>query len=180
LTKAAERQVRLAAVGAAIHDGHTRLDPADERHGPVDVLRVNRRRQAEGRVVGQRNRFLEILDPVETGDRTEQLAARDFIVRPDMLHDCRRDEVAVPIARARQPLAAGEHCRARLLRALHGREHVGHLLLVDDRSVVIGVAGPHPQLHGRIDEHRLEPVVHGIEHDDAASGRAPLAGVAER
>ena len=42
-----ERQMRLAAVGPAVHDGNARLNPIQEGHRAIDVLRMNRRRQSK-------------------------------------------------------------------------------------------------------------------------------------
>src|SRR6185503_15614183 len=180
LAQAAERHVRLAAVGPPVDNGDARLDAADERHRAMNVLRVNRRGEAERRVVRQRHRLVEALHPVEARNRPEQLAARDLVVRPDVFDDGRRDKVPRAVCGSREPLAAGEHRGARLLRPRDRREHAAHLLFVDDRPVVVRVAATDLQRSRRLDEHRLEPFVDRIEDDDAAARGAPLAGVAER
>ena len=77
--------------------------------------------------------LVEIPDAVQAGNRAEQLAARDLVVGPDVLDDRRRHEISVAVCRPGQPLAAGEHDRARILRSRDGGEHVAHLLFVDDR-----------------------------------------------
>src|SRR5262249_38183202 len=122
--------MRLAAVGAAVDDCHTGLDTSDERHRPVNILRVNRRSETERGIVRQRNRFLEIPYAVQTCDGAEQLASCDLVIRSDMLDDGRRDEISVAIGRSSQPHAAREYDRARLLRASDGGKHVAHLLFI--------------------------------------------------
>ena len=81
LLEAAERHVRLTAVGGSVHDDHARLDPLDER-------------RARGRCCGSRSRrsgrtacplppverVAKSADPVQAGDRPEQLLVRDVIV----------------------------------------------------------------------------------------------------
>ena len=63
-------------------------------------------------------------------------------LRPHVLDERRRDEVAVAVRGAGQPLAAGDHRRARRLRPRDRGEHVRHLIFVDDRPEVVGVRGP--------------------------------------
>src|SRR5258705_3142761 len=87
LAQPAERHMWLATVCASVHDGDAGLDAADERHRPVDVLGVNRRRQSERRVVRQRHGFLEILHPVQARDWSEEFASRDLVIRTDVLDD---------------------------------------------------------------------------------------------
>src|SRR5688500_1733483 len=153
LAQAAEWHVRLAAVGAAVHDGHAGLNPGEEGHRAVDVLRVDRRRQPERRVVGKRDRLVEAAHAIQTGDRAKQLAARNLVVRSDVLEDRRRHEVAVAIATPGQPVSSRQHRRAGTLRALHRRQHVRHLLVIDDRTVIVPVARPDLQTAGGLDEH---------------------------
>ena len=77
-------------------------------------------------------------------------------------------------------MSAGQHRGARGLRAVHRGEHVRHLLFVDDRTESSVSPVPDLQLSVGLHEHRLEPVVDGVEHESAAAGGASLAGVAER
>src|SRR5262249_53028705 len=95
LTQPSKWHVRLAAVSAAVDHGDAGLDASDKGHGTVDVLRVDRGSETEWRVVRQRDRLIKILHAVEARNRPEQLAARNLVVRADMLDDRRRDEIAV-------------------------------------------------------------------------------------
>ena len=92
----AERHVRLAAVGPAVHHGHAGLDAVSELRRPVDAGRVDACGQPVGRAVGQRERRLEIRGAIERRHRTEQLGARDRRIG-GCLEQRRRQVEAVPV-----------------------------------------------------------------------------------
>src|SRR5262249_21026182 len=79
--RAAERQVDLGADGRGgdVEDG--RVDVAHGRKGAVDILRVDRRREAVLHAVGDGDSFLHRLASHDADDRAEDLLPGNAHVR---------------------------------------------------------------------------------------------------
>src|SRR5688500_8586924 len=103
--------------------------------------RVDGRRKAERRVVGQRQRAVEVRHPVETGDWTKELGTGDRGAGRGTLQERRRDIVPTSVPGTGQPMPTSEHGGTFSPGFLYGRKHPVELFLVDDRPVVVVVAG---------------------------------------
>ena len=99
----AEAHVRLAAVRPGVDDDDARRDPLGEPHRAVDARRVDRRGEAVGRVVRERDRLVEARDAVERRDRSEELVAGERRVGRDTLDERRRHVEAVAHRRRAPP-----------------------------------------------------------------------------
>ena len=177
---AAERHVRLGAVGRAVDRRHAAAAIArDELLAAVDAGRPDRRGQPVGRVVGEpraprrspSTRCSVVIGPNSSVQAISRLERR-------VLDQRRRHVEAAVVPGAGEPLAAGEHPRAGVSRALDRGEHVLELALVDHRAEVVARrrarrAGPRVRSSSSV----AELVVDRVEDDDPAARRAALAGV---
>src|SRR3712207_725239 len=76
---AAERPVRLGAVGRAVDGGHAGADALHELLPAMDRARPDRGRQAVGRRVGELDRLVEAGHAVQRRDRPEQLGGVQLV-----------------------------------------------------------------------------------------------------
>ena len=178
---AAERHVRLAAVGAAVHHGDARLHALRELGRPMDAASCGCRRS--GRRASRWRARARPRSPARgtawrsgPNSSVAEIAASAPTLRgasaPGRSRRGARDRSAD--RRRSAP------CAPRRFARVEAAEHAVELPLVDHRTVVVAVAGPDPERSARSTSASPESVVDRVEHDDAAARRAALAGVAER
>src|SRR5262249_36446172 len=139
-----------------------------------EVLREDRRGQAELDRVRPPERLVEIRDAVEGGHGPEHLLAREVCVVAYALEDGRRNHEAVLVSAA----AAGDHRAALRAAALDRGEDVAELRLVDDRpDLGLGIRRIADLAAGdAVEEPAAEVVVDRVLDVDSPRRRALLAG----
>ena len=126
------------------------------------------------RVVGDRDRLVEIVERQDGLDRAEDLLARHPHGVVDAGEHRRHEEMSGQV----RPVAADEHGRALLPARLDRREHLGQLLLRRDRAEVeIVEAGTDRQVADRGRQPLRVLVDDAAVHDQPRGGEARLARV---
>jgi hypothetical protein len=95
LLESAERHLHCAAGAPAVDVDLTRIDAQRDRDRGVDVAREDAGVQSVLRRVGERDRFLDIVERRDRERRTEDFLVKDAVRRGDPRHQRRLREEAV-------------------------------------------------------------------------------------
>ena len=153
------------------------LDLVDEARPLGRVVGPDAGAQAERRVVGQRDRLVEVLDAEQRGHRAEDLLAVGGRARRDVGQHGGRVEVARAGPGACRRSAACAPAATERSHLLVERRRASARVASGPTSVAASSGSPTFSASMRLDEAPLELVVDRLVHDEALGGDAGLAVV---